>query len=121
MDINKKRLTGVGVCVIWGLLCGILIASRSVQLINADGSYNLIGTPVIASCMASAIVTIGMDKFLVSMNFFAPRHVPELLSGTIFFITQFIIYASIGLLVPWNKFKFKKNSPVPPAPEPPQD
>jgi hypothetical protein len=113
MKAKYKKYIGISICIVWGLLCGILIANRSVNLITDNGSYSLIGAPVIASCMVSAVITCEVDRLLVAKGFFAPCHIPAFLSGAVFFATQLIIYGLIGLLIPWHRFKLKRQ----PAPE----
>jgi len=114
MKAKYKRLTGALICITWGMLCALLVIFQPFELITDDGPYTLIGAPAIASCMISGLITMQVDDFFVASS----CHIPKHLSTIVFFVTQFIIYASIGLLVPWNKFKLSKNSTASPGPLP---
>ena len=121
MKAKYKRLTGAGICITWGMLCAILMLSGCCELINDDGYYTLVGLPVMISSIVAWAITIGIEQDCFRYEFLAYGHTPKIFTVIVLLSVQFILYASIGLLVPWNKFKLKKNSPVPPAPESPQD
>ncbi len=108
MKAKHKRLLGAGICIAWGMTCALLCLFQPFELVTDDGPYTLIGAPVIASSIIGLAITGTVEGFLVSKEIFAYHHVPKAFTFTAFLIIQFIIYASIGLLVPWNRLKLKK-------------
>jgi hypothetical protein len=117
MKAKYKKLIGAEICIAWGILCALCFLFEPFELITDDGPYTLIGVPVIASSIIALGLTSSVEGFLVSKEIFAYNHIPESFTIITFLTIQFVIYASIGSLIPWDKFRLKSNySPVPSEP-----
>jgi hypothetical protein len=114
MKIKHKRLIIIGCCIAWGMTTlSLLVFGYPMHNRLPSGNY---GEPTIVGyiCYISCSIIREISRAL--------QEYPNLLEFIVLFVTQFLIYAILGIIISYAAYPpWRKTKTLPESPEAPPD